>query len=287
MIPLQAPVPQLSRLRLLQDMPAAPQAAPTQVDSVQPQHISLCNLSVRYGGTLTVDNVNLRIPRNAVTVLIGPSGCGKSTLLQCLNRLCDLVPGCSVSGSIGFSWLDNERLQHDTTLLRREVGMLFQRPNPFAFTIWRNLDFPLMQHGVRKRDERAARIRCALEEVGLWDEVAGRLHDSALSLSGGQQQRLCLARALVLQPSVLLMDEPCSALDPMSTQRIEELVRQLSRERTIVLVTHSLAQARRLADEVALMWKQDGAGRLIEHGKAEQVFNDPGHELTQSYLRFA
>ncbi|MCA3241481.1 MAG: phosphate ABC transporter ATP-binding protein [Rubrivivax sp.] len=249
--------------------------------------IGIENLSVAFGRTPVLDGVCLRLPRNAVTALIGPSGCGKSTLLQCLNRLSDLIPGCKVSGKVHFGWLDNARLQRDTTLLRREVGMLFQRPNPFPFTLWRNLDFPLAQHGVRCRDERAGRIRAALEEVGLWREVADRLHGPATALSGGQQQRLCLARALVLQPSVLLMDEPCSALDPISTQRIEELILQLAQNRTIVLVTHSVAQARRVSDEVALLWKHDAGSRVVEHGTADAVFGDPQHELTQRYLRFA
>jgi phosphate transport system ATP-binding protein len=253
----------------------------------EPDGIGLKNLSVAYGKTQVLDGVTLHLPRNAVTALIGPSGCGKSSLLQCLNRLSDLVPGCKVTGSVHFGWLDNTRLRRDTTLLRREVGMLFQRPNPFPFTLWRNLDFPLAQHGVRCRDERAGRIRAALEEVGLWHEVADRLHSPAGALSGGQQQRLCLARALVLQPSVLLMDEPCSALDPISTQCIEELILWLARTRTIVLVTHSLAQARRVAGEVALLWKHEAGGRLVEHGPADAVFGNPQHELTQRYLRYA
>jgi phosphate transport system ATP-binding protein len=286
MISLQATArAALPRLRLMTGVGGraqAPAAGEAETDG-----IGIRELSVTYGKTQVLDRVSLNVPRNAVTALIGPSGCGKSSLLQCLNRLSDLVPGCRVTGSIHFGWLDNARLSRDTTLLRREVGMLFQRPNPFPFTLWRNLDFPLAQHGVHSRQERGDRIRDALEEVGLWHEVADRLHGPATALSGGQQQRLCLARALVLQPSVLLMDEPCSALDPISTQRIEELILRLSRSRTIVLVTHSLTQARRVASEVALLWKQDSGGRLIEHGPANAFFGDPQHELTQRYLRFA
>ena len=250
-------------------------------------HIEVQDLSIRYGAQAVVDSVSMRIPRNAVTALIGPSGCGKSSLLYCLNRLSDLVPHCHVTGSVHYSWLDNERLSRDPILLRREVGMLFQRPNPFPFSIWRNLEFALRQHGVKNRGEVADRIESALREVGLWDEISERLHAPALALSGGQQQRLCLARALVLQPSVLLMDEPCSALDPISTQRIEELVLQLAERRTVVLVTHSLGQARRVASEVALLWKLDGAGRLVERGSVREVFERPAHPLTQTYLQFA
>jgi phosphate transport system ATP-binding protein len=251
-------------------------------------HIDIKNLSIRYGSHTVVDSVSLRVPRNAVTALIGPSGCGKSSILYCLNRLNDLIPCCKVSGSVRFSWLDNEEMAKNPILLRRHVGMLFQRPNPFPFSIWRNMEFALKQHGIKAKAEVADRIESALQEVGLWDEVKHRLDASALALSGGQQQRLCLARALALDPSVLLMDEPCSALDPISTQKIEDLVHRLADRRTIVLVTHSLGQARRLADQVALFWRLDGgAGKLVERGSTTDVFERPQHELTQAYLQFA
>jgi phosphate transport system ATP-binding protein len=256
--------------------------------TMAPGHIEIEDLTIRYGAHTVVDSVSLRVPRNAVTALIGPSGCGKSSILYCLNRLHELNPCCKVTGSVRFSWLDNERMNKDPILLRRHVGMLFQKPNPFPFSIWKNIEFALKQHGIHDRAEVAARIESALQEVGLWDEVRDRLHAPALALSGGQQQRLCLARALALDPSVLLMDEPCSALDPISTQKIEALVQRLAERRTIVLVTHSLGQARRLADQVALFWKLDGgAGRLIEGGDAAAVFAQPRHALTQTYLQFA
>jgi phosphate transport system ATP-binding protein len=250
-------------------------------------HISINKLNVSYGSQKVVEDFSLYIPRNAVTALLGPSGCGKSSVLIGLNRLCDLIPGCCVTGSVNFSWLDNDRLRKDVITLRRQVGMLFQRPNPFPFSIWRNIEFALKQHGINSKTETADRIETSLREVGLWDEVANRLNDSALALSGGQQQRLCLARALVLDPSVVLMDEPCSALDPISTQKIEELILRLTKKRTIVLVTHSLSQAQRVADHMALLWKLEGVGKLVERGPARQMFDNPQHQLTQTYLQYA
>lgn len=250
--------------------------------------IELDDVSVSYGDEAVVTDVALRIPRNAVTALIGPSGCGKSSLLYCLNRMCDLIPGCRTRGSVRFGWLDNERLACDPTILRRHVGMLFQRPGPFPFSIRRNIEFALRQHGVRARPDLDERVEWSLREAGLWDEVRDRLDRPALGLSGGQQQRLCLARALALDPSVLLMDEPCSALDPISTRKLEDLIRRLASDRTIVLVTHSLPQARRVADHVALLWKAEGdAGRLVEHGHARRFFEQPRHAVTREYLSFA
>ena len=261
-------------------------AASPHSDAQPAACIEIDELSIHYGRQQVVDRLTLTVPAHSITALIGPSGCGKSSVLSSMNRLTDLVPNCRVTGAVRFSWLDNERLAQEPMLLRRHVGMLFQRPNPFPFSIWRNLAFALEQHGVRNRSELAARIEAALKEVGLWPEVNQRLNASALALSGGQQQRLCLARALVLDPSVLLMDEPCSALDPLSTQTIEALMLRLAEQRTIVLVTHSLAQARRVASRVALLWHIDGAGRLVEQGPTEEVFTHPQHVLTRSYLQF-
>lgn len=266
--------------------PCVPETV-TQLCDLADGYIEIENLSVNYGGVTVVEKVTLRVKRNSVMALIGPSGCGKSSLLYCLNRLNDLVPCCSIEGSVNFSWMDAKLLGKSSTQLRRHVGMLFQHPNPFPFSIRKNLEFALRQHGIKARAEMNNRIESALREVGLWDEVHDRLDSSALALSGGQQQRLCLARALVLDPDVLLMDEPCSALDPMSTEKIETLIRNLSKHRTIVLVTHSLSQARRVADQVAVFWKVDGVGKLIECGKAKDVFEQPQHPLTQAYLKFA
>ncbi|QNA87268.1 phosphate ABC transporter ATP-binding protein [Massilia sp. Dwa41.01b] len=242
-------------------------------------------VGIRYGSHVAMKDVSLRIRANKVTAIVGPSGCGKSSFLYCLNRLNDMVPNCEVSGCISFDFFQGAAAPDHA--LRRQIGMLFQKPNPFPFSIWRNLEFPLMQHGVKDKAELAAKIERALMDVGLWDEVKDKLHKPALTLSGGQQQRLCLARALILQPSVLLMDEPCSALDPLSTRKIEELIRSLSATITIILVTHNMAQARRVADYVALFWSEGNSGRLLEYGTAREVFDSPKSELTRSYLAFA
>jgi phosphate transport system ATP-binding protein len=253
--------------------------------SDDPCCIVVDKVGIRYGSHVAMKDVSLRIRSNKVTAIVGPSGCGKSSFLYCLNRLNDMVPNCEVSGCISFDFFKdgNER----SFALRREIGMLFQKPNPFPFSIWRNLEFPLMQHGIKGKSELASRIQNALVDVGLWNEVKDKLHQSALSLSGGQQQRLCLARALILNPSVLLMDEPCSALDPLSTRKIEELIQTLSKSITIILVTHNMAQARRVADYVAIFWSEGNSGHLLEYGPAQEVFDTPKSELTRSYLAFA
>jgi phosphate transport system ATP-binding protein len=254
-------------------------------DAGDPCCIVVDKVNIRYGSHVAMKDVSLRIRSNKVTAIVGPSGCGKSSFLYCLNRLNDMVPNCEVSGCINFDFFKESPQQSNA--LRRQIGMLFQKPNPFPFSIWRNLEFPLMEHGVRDKSELASRIQQALVDVGLWSEVKDKLHSAALSLSGGQQQRLCLARALILNPSVLLMDEPCSALDPLSTRKIEALIRSLSETITIILVTHNMAQARRVADYVAIFWSEGNSGHLLEYGTAEEVFNTPKSELTRSYLAFA
>jgi len=254
-------------------------------DASDPCCIVVDNVNIRYGEHVAMKDVSLRIRPNRVTAIVGPSGCGKSSFLYCLNGLSDMVPNCEVSGGITFDFFKPDA--QSPAALRRQVGMLFQKPNPFPFSIWRNLAFPLKEHGVKDKDEMAARIEQALVDVGLWDEVKHKLQQPALSLSGGQQQRLCLARALILKPTVMLMDEPCSALDPLSTCKIEALIRSLSQSVTIILVTHNMAQARRVADDVAIFWSEGNSGHLLEYGTAEDVFNAPKHELTRSYLAFA
>lgn len=214
--------------------------------------------------------------------LIGPSGCGKTSFLTCLNRLIELTPNCKVSGRILLE--DRDVLALDVIALRRQVGMLFQKPNPFPLSIMRNIEFPLREHGVRSRDEIDRIVEDVLRDVGLWDEVKDRLKAPALSLSGGQQQRLCLARALALKPKVFLMDEPCSALDPLSSEVVEDLLANLRGRYTVLVVTHNLAQAKRIADEVALFWLVDGAGQLIEFGSVAQIFASPQHTLTAAYV---
>ncbi len=241
-------------------------------------------LRVSYGATVAVRDIDLDIPRQRITAVIGPSGCGKSSFLATLNRITDMIPGCHVEGSVR---LDGDDLLHpelDLIQLRRRVGMIFQKPNPFPMSIRRNLDLPLRAKGISLGAERLRLIEHTLQQVGLWDEVEGRLETSALALSGGQQQRLCIARALVLEPEVLLFDEPCSALDPISSGVVEDLIVQLKGRASIIVVTHNLAQARRMADHVAMFWHEEGTGRLIEAGPAAQIFEQPKHPMTAAYI---
>jgi phosphate transport system ATP-binding protein len=243
------------------------------------------SVGVAYHGRSVLQGVMLAVPQGGITALIGPSGCGKTSFLNCLNRLTDLIPGCRVEGSLQLGSLSVLAQNTDVAELRRRVGMIFQRPNPFPLSIRQNLLLPLQEHGTATCSERDARIETILRDVGLWDEVKDRLDRSALALSGGQQQRLCFARALTLQPEVLLLDEPCSALDPIATGVVEELILRLRGLYTVVVVTHNLAQARRLADHVALFWLRDGVGRLIEHGETHQVFEAPREPETADYVR--
>lgn len=242
------------------------------------------DLEVSYSGKTVLSQVSLDIYRGHITALIGPSGCGKTSFLSTLNRMTDHSPGARVSGQILFADRDLLRGPVDTLALRRRIGMIFQRPNPFPLSIRRNLELPLKEHGVRDRQTRYEKIEKALRDVGLWHEVSNRLDAPALSLSGGQQQRLCIARALVLEPQVLLMDEPCSALDPISSSVVEDLILRLRKYYTVVIVTHNLAQARRVADYVGVFWMKEEVGRLIEYGKCRNIFEAPNHELTAAYV---
>jgi phosphate transport system ATP-binding protein len=243
------------------------------------------DLGLTYGGKPALAGVSLGIPRGEITALIGPSGCGKTSFLCCLNRLTDLIPGCRVTGRATLGDQDILAPTLDVMNLRRRVGMIFQKPNPFPLSIRRNLEFPLREHGTRDRVILEAKIEAALRSVGLWDEVKDRLHASALALSGGQQQRLCLARALALDPEVILLDEPCSALDPISSGVVEDLIGGLRGRVTVVVVTHNLAQARRLADRVAHFWVVAGFGTLIEAGPTRQVFEQPTQRITADYIK--
>ncbi|WP_145366432.1 phosphate ABC transporter ATP-binding protein [Maioricimonas rarisocia] len=246
--------------------------------------VQIERLSIQYDSQCVLSDVDLSADAGRIMAVIGPSGCGKTSLLSTLNRLCDLVPGCHVSGTVRIGGIDVRDTDVDVLQLRRRVGMIFQKPNPFPLSIRRNLELPLREHGVIDRAVLAERIESTLKSVGLWDEVKDRLDRPALSLSGGQQQRLCIARALALQPHVLLLDEPCSALDPISTGVIEELLLGLRERLTQIVVTHNLAQARRIADDVAFFWMKNGTGRLIERGPAEQIFEKPRDPLTQAYV---
>lgn len=248
----------------------------------KPSSMHTQRLSLDYAKKLAFKEVSLEFKSGSITALIGPSGCGKTSFLTCLNRLVERERNFKLSGRILLGDQDVQAL--DVISLRRRVGMLFQKPNPFPLSIMRNIEFPLREHGIRSRDEIDYRVEAVLRDVGLWNEVKDRLKTSALSLSGGQQQRLCLARALALKPEVLLMDEPCSALDPISSEVVEDLITNLRGKYTLLVVTHNLAQAKRIADQVALFWVVDGSGQLIEFGSVTQIFTAPQHELTAAYV---
>ena len=260
------------------DAPSPSDASPRAV------RLELRGISVFYGKTLAVADVNLPILDRHVTAIIGPSGSGKTSLLHTINRLHELIPGCRVSGQVLLDGQDITSPSIDLQQLRRRIGMIFQRPTPFPISIWKNIELPLREAGHRNRAEIADRIESSLKDVGLWDDVHDRLHRSALNLSGGQQQRLCLARTLVLDPEVLLLDEPCSALDPPATAGIEQLLLRCRQRCAVVIVTHNLAQAKRLADSVAVLWKRDNTGRLIEHAEADRLFANPTQSETADYI---
>ncbi|GAA5505781.1 phosphate ABC transporter ATP-binding protein [Novipirellula caenicola] len=245
--------------------------------------IHVKNLAVHYGPQCVLDGITLTIHRGCLTALIGPSGCGKTSFLSSLNRLTDMIPGCRVEGEITLGGLD-VRATRDVISLRRRVGMIFQKPNPFPLSIRKNIEMPLKEHGIRNRAERGEILQSVLEDVGLWSEVKDRLDAAALSLSGGQQQRLCIARALALRPEVLLLDEPCSALDPLSSRVVEELLTRFRGRYTVVVVTHNLQQARRIADYAAFFWATEGTGSLIEYDTGERIFETPQQPLTVAYV---
>ena len=239
------------------------------------------NVVVHYGTKIAIDNISLNIEANNITSLIGPSGCGKSTFLRCLNRMNDTIDGCSVSGKL---LLDNEDIYSDNidpVDLRAKVGMVFQKPNPFPKSIFENIAYGPKIHGLAKsKAELNDIVLQSLERAGLIDEVRDRMHDSATGLSGGQQQRICIARAIAVNPEVILMDEPCSALDPIATAVIEDLLDQLSKDFTIVIVTHSMAQAARVSTKTAFFH----LGKLVEFGETQKIFTNPEEERTQNYI---
>jgi phosphate transport system ATP-binding protein len=245
------------------------------------------DLSVSYGSAPAVVGVSLDIYKNAVTALIGPSGCGKSTVLRCLNRMNDLVPSARVEGKLLFHGVDLYGSDVDPIEVRRRIGMVFQRPNPFPKSIYDNVAYGLRILGMK--DDLDGRVERALKRAAIWDEVKNRLKRSALGLSGGQQQRLCIARAIAVEPDVVLLDEPASALDPISTQAIEDLMHELKEDYTIVIVTHNMQQAARVAEMTAffsLEVKEDGSrhGILVEYDSTEKIFTQPADERTEGYV---
>jgi phosphate transport system ATP-binding protein len=236
------------------------------------------NLSVFYGAAQAVREISLTIPRNRVVAFIGPSGCGKSTFLRCFNRMNDLIPVARVEGEVLFQGDDLYSPDVDAVEVRRRIGMVFQKPNPFPKSIYDNVAFGLKINGFQgSMDDQ---VEHSLRSAALWDEVKDRLQESALSLSGGQQQRLCIARALAVEPEILLMDEPASALDPIATGKIEDLIRDLKEDYTIVIVTHNMQQAARVSDYTAFLY----IGELIEYGDTEHLFTNPSEERTEQYI---
>jgi phosphate transport system ATP-binding protein len=254
-----------------------PDVAPTE----HPVCIDVKAMNFYYGPKRALENINIGIPAKLVTAFIGPSGCGKSTFLRTLNRMNDIIPGTRVEGQVLIEGDDIYAPSTDVVALRRRVGMVFQKSNPFPKTIFENVAYGLRLNGMASsRADLQGQVEESLRAAAIWDEVKDRLHDSALALSGGQQQRLCIARALAIKPEIVLMDEPASALDPIATQRIEELIYQLKTQFTIVIVTHNMQQAARVSDRTAFFW----LGRLIEEGPTDRIFTNPQQKLTEDYV---
>ena len=238
------------------------------------------DLDLRYGAHQALHSVSMDIPEKSITAFIGPSGCGKSTFLKTLNRMNDLVPGVKITGEVRYRGEDIYAPGTDVCRLRREIGMVFQKPNPFPMSIYDNIAYGPRTHGIRSKARLDELVERSLRGAAIWDEVKDRLKKNALGLSGGQQQRLCIARALAVEPAVLLMDEPTSALDPISTSRIEELTMELKERYTIVIVTHNMQQAVRISDRTAFFL----LGELVEYGATEQVFSAPAEKRTEDYI---
>ncbi|MFA0087326.1 phosphate ABC transporter ATP-binding protein [Vibrio sp. 10N.286.49.C2] len=242
--------------------------------------IEIEKLNLFYRGSQALDNVSMRIPKGQVTAFIGPSGCGKSTLLRCINRMNDLVEGCKVEGDVRLHGKNIYHPKVDVATLRRRVGMVFQRPNPFPKSIYENVVYGLRLQGIRNSRNLDDAVERSLRAAALWDEVKDRLHDNAFGLSGGQQQRLVIARAIAIEPEVLLLDEPTSALDPISTLTIEELINDLKRKYTVVMVTHNMQQAARVSDHTAFIH----LGKLVEYSDTDAIFTSPLQKQTEDYI---
>jgi phosphate transport system ATP-binding protein len=263
----------------------APAAAPATATVIDVE-----DLAVYYGKFKAVQNVNLQIRANEITAFIGPSGCGKSTVLRCFNRMNDTIPGARVEGRVTYHGVDLYGDEISATQVRRRIGMVFQKPNPFPKSVFDNVAYGPRLAGVKKRDELDAVVEKSLRGAALWDEVKDRLKSSAMGMSGGQQQRLCIARALAVDPEVVLMDEPCSALDPIATARIEDLMQQIKQQYTIVIVTHNMQQAARVSDRTAFFTTEINVdsdrrtGRLVEFDRTAKMFSNPDDYRTEQYV---
>ncbi|MDB5328737.1 MAG: phosphate transporter, ATPase subunit [Phycisphaerales bacterium] len=258
----------------------APAALPQADAAPRPALIEAKNVSVFYGAFEAIKSVSLDVSTNEVVAFIGPSGCGKSTFLRSINRINDMVRGCRVTGELKIGGQDIYASGVDLVTLRRQVGMVFQKPNPFPTSIYANVTYGPRLQGVKKRQELDAIVEDCLRKAAIWDEAKDRLHTSALGMSGGQQQRLCIARALATRPSVLLMDEPCSALDPIATAKIEDLIVGLKKLVTIIVVTHNMHQAARVSDRTAFFY----LGKLIEYDETSTMFTNPNQKQTEEYI---
>jgi phosphate transport system ATP-binding protein len=238
------------------------------------------NLNLWYGETQALKDVSIRIRKNRVTALIGPSGCGKSTLLRCFNRMNELIDTCRINGLVNFHGTNIYAQGMDPVDIRRKIGMVFQKPNPFPKSVYENVAYGPKVHGLRDRKRLDAIVEESLRKAALWDEVKERLHDSAMGLSGGQQQRLCIARTIAVEPEVILMDEPCSALDPIATAKIESLIDELKKQYSVIIVTHNMQQASRVSDYTGFMY----LGELVECGETKTIFEHPKEKLTENYI---
>lgn len=247
--------------------------------------LAALELSTWYGNFLALKPSSMMIPANSIVALIGPSGCGKSTFLRCLNRMNDVIPGFRLEGDVQLDGLSLYAQNVDPVELRKRVGMVFQKPNPFPMSIFDNVAYGPRIHGEKRKAVLAEIVEESLQGAALWDEVKDKLHQSGLGLSGGQQQRLCIARTLAVKPEVILMDEPCSALDPIATLRIEDLMVELKAQYTLVIVTHNMQQAGRVSDYTGVFWVDEGrSGVLIEYGKTDELFTNPRHPRTEAYI---
>jgi phosphate transport system ATP-binding protein len=246
----------------------------------QKKIITTVNLNLWYGEKQALLDINMGILPNKITALIGPSGCGKSTLIRCFNRMNDVIEKCKITGNIYFNGVDIYAPDSDAVEVRKKIGMVFQKPNPFPKSIYENIAYGPRVQGIKNKKTLDNIVEKSLKNAALWDEVKDRLHEFAMGLSGGQQQRLCIARSLAIEPEIILMDEPCSALDPIATAKIEDLMTELKKKYTVIIVTHNMQQAARVSDYTAYMY----LGKLIEFGETDQIFENPKEELTENYI---
>ena len=261
-------------------MAEAVNSVPEPEPVAEPVSVKVEHLDLHYDTVQALKDINLDIPDKKVTAFIGPSGCGKSTLLRCFNRMNDLIDGCVMDGRIEINGVNIQDPSVDVAELRRKVGMVFQKPNPFPKSVYENVAYGLRIQGIKRRRTLDEAIEWSLKAAALWDEVKDRLDESALELSGGQQQRLVIARSIAVQPEVILLDEPCSALDPISTLKVEELINDLKQRYTIIIVTHNMQQAARVSDKTAFLY----LGELIEYGPTDKIFTNPAEKSTEDYI---